>query len=129
MSNATEPIVKLDILKGKSQTEETLDQPLTEIIDVKGIKAQGNRLSFHTVKSVVLLTADEDLSQKDKVTATSENTSTTAQTTEAAVEKTASTTATPQKGNEPTDKNDDITLEITNPNDIQIDDKGQMEMF
>ncbi|MGJ1415813.1 DNA gyrase/topoisomerase IV subunit A [Sphingobacterium multivorum] len=127
MSNAAEPMVKLEILKGKSQTEETLDQPLTEIIDVKGIKAQGNRLSFHTVKSVTLTTADEDLSQKGKEKAAETSTDTTETTVDSTI--TAVDSSVKEKEVESTDKNDDIKLEITNPNDIQIDDKGQMEMF
>ncbi|MGJ1438062.1 MULTISPECIES: DNA gyrase/topoisomerase IV subunit A [Sphingobacterium] len=127
MSNAAEPMVKLEILKGKSQTEETLDQPLTEIIDVKGIKAQGNRLSFHTVKSVTLTTADEDLSQKGKEKAAETSTDTTETTVDSTI--TAEDGSVKEKEVESTDKNDDIKLEITNPNDIQIDDKGQMEMF
>src|SRR5690606_21006414 len=125
MSNAAEPLVKLDILKGKSQTEETLDQPLTEIIDVKGIKAQGNRLSFHTVKSVTLLTADEDLSQKGKEKPLAETTDAP----ETKVDSTEPIADSSPKEAETTEKNDDIKLEITNPDDIQIDDKGQMEMF
>jgi topoisomerase-4 subunit A len=127
MSNAAEPMVKLEILIGKSQTEETLDQPLTEIIDVKGIKAQGNRLSFHTVKSVTLTTADEDLSQKGKEKAAETTTDTTETTVDSTI--TAEDSSVKEKEVESTDKNDDIKLEITNPNDIQIDDKGQMEMF
>lgn len=127
MSNAAEPMVKLEILKGKSQTEETLDQPLTEIIDVKGIKAQGNRLSFHTVKSVTLLTADEDLSQKSKEKAAESSTDTTEPTGDSTTTEVDSSVK--EKEVESTEKNDDIKLEITNPNDIQIDDKGQMEMF
>ncbi|WP_088160714.1 DNA gyrase/topoisomerase IV subunit A [Sphingobacterium sp. G1-14] len=127
MSNAAEPMVKLEILKGKSQTEETLDQPLTEIIDVKGIKAQGNRLSFHTVKSVTLTTADEDLSQKGKEKAAETSTDITETTVDSTI--TAVDSSVKEKEVESNDKNDDIKLEITNPNDIQIDDKGQMEMF
>lgn len=127
MSNAAEPMVKLEILKGKSQTEETLDQPLTEIIDVKGIKAQGNRLSFHTVKSVTLTTADEDLSQKGKEKAAETSTDITETRVDSTI--TAVDSSVKEKEVESTDKNDDIKLEITNPNDIQIDDKGQMEMF
>ncbi|MNE39831.1 DNA topoisomerase IV subunit A [compost metagenome] len=126
MSNAAEPTVKLDILKGKSQTEETLEQPLTEIIDIKGIKAQGNRLSFHTVKSVTLITADEDLSEKgkEKAEVASEGGETkSGETKSSAATDEISADATKDK------KEDDIKLEITNPDDIQIDDKGQMEMF
>lgn len=119
LSNAAEPVVKLDILKGKSQTEETLEQPLTEIIDIKGIKAQGNRLSFHTVKTVSLLTPDEDLSEKDKKKTA----------TETEGDSPAKTTTAAEDAQTEDKKEDDIKLEITNPDDIQIDDNGQMEMF
>ncbi|HAL53597.1 MAG TPA: hypothetical protein DCP78_15615 [Sphingobacterium sp.] len=100
---------------------------MTEIIDVKGIKAQGNRLSFHTVKSVTLTTADEDLSQKGKEKAAETSTDITETTVDSTI--TAVDSSVKEKEVESTDKNDDIKLEITNPNDIQIDDKGQMEMF
>src|SRR5690606_19657134 len=58
-----EPVVRVDLLKGKNQTPETLEQPLNEIIDVKGMRAQGNRLSFHTVKKVKLITEEVDLTR------------------------------------------------------------------
>src|SRR5690606_56557 len=61
LTNGLEPVVRVDLLKGKSQTPETLEQPLNEIIDIKGMRAQGNRLSFHTVKKVKLITQDVDL--------------------------------------------------------------------
>ncbi|MGB3064979.1 DNA gyrase/topoisomerase IV subunit A [Sphingobacterium thalpophilum] len=119
LSNAAEPVVQLDILKGKSQTEETLEQPLTEIIDIKGMKAQGNRLSFHTVKTVSLLTPDEDLSERDKKKTA----------TETEGDSPTNTTAAAEDAQTEDKKEDDIKLEITNPDDIQIDDNGQMEMF
>lgn len=116
LTNHTEPIVHLDLLKGKSQTEEELDQPLNEIIDVKGIKAQGNRLSFHTVKSVKLITDEIDLAvnTKEEVTAPAETSESGEET-----EKTA----------EATNSQSDIKLEITNPDDIQTDNGGQIELF
>ncbi|MBP3943341.1 DNA gyrase/topoisomerase IV subunit A [Sphingobacteriaceae bacterium WQ 2009] len=64
LTNADEPLVRLDLLKGKSQVPETIEQPLAEIIDVKGYKAQGNRLSFHTVKYITVLSKDQDLALK-----------------------------------------------------------------
>src|SRR5690606_31567643 len=74
LTNSTDPVVHLEALIGKSQTEESLDQPLNEIIDVKGLKPQGNRLSFHTVKSVNLTTDEIDLAvnAKEEVTAPTE---------------------------------------------------------
>ncbi|WP_316827923.1 DNA gyrase/topoisomerase IV subunit A [Pedobacter miscanthi] len=46
--------VIVDVLKGKTQIPETLDLILTELIDVKGLKANGNRLSPHDIQKVVL---------------------------------------------------------------------------
>ncbi|WP_437918621.1 DNA gyrase/topoisomerase IV subunit A [Sphingobacterium sp. LRF_L2] len=68
LTNGESPIVKMNLLKGKTQTPETVEQPLDELIDLKGIKAQGNRLSFHTVKDILLLTEEIDLAKKqDKI--------------------------------------------------------------
>ncbi|MDH5827705.1 DNA gyrase/topoisomerase IV subunit A [Sphingobacterium faecium] len=114
LTNNTDPLVHLDILKGKSQIEESLDQPLNEIIDVKGIKAQGNRLSFHTVKNVKLLTEEIDLALSVKETAAPVSEETTA--------------INEEKTTEPADASD-IKLEITNPDDIQTDNGGQIELF
>ncbi|MBC7418687.1 MAG: DNA gyrase/topoisomerase IV subunit A, partial [Pedobacter sp.] len=44
----------VEILKGKSQTPETLELTLAAQIDVKGFKANGNRLSTHDVQKVSL---------------------------------------------------------------------------
>ncbi|QNN40887.1 DNA gyrase/topoisomerase IV subunit A [Pedobacter roseus] len=46
--------VIVDMLKGKTQIPETLDLTLSELIDVKGLKANGNRLSPHDIQKVVL---------------------------------------------------------------------------
>src|SRR5690606_3309684 len=59
ITNAATPIVQIDIRKGKSRTAESVEQNLVDIIDVKGMKAQGNRLSSHDVAKVTLLTAEE----------------------------------------------------------------------
>ncbi|HIY75081.1 MAG TPA: DNA gyrase/topoisomerase IV subunit A, partial [Candidatus Sphingobacterium stercorigallinarum] len=94
---------------GKSQTPEHLEQPLNEIVDVKGIKAQGNRLSFHAVEQVELLTSELDLSELEEPTAA------------VAQEKSSK--------NKPEESTDEISLEITNPNDIQLDQNGQLGLF
>src|SRR5690606_36554920 len=52
LSNNPELVVQIDQLKGKSQTPETIEQPLNDLIDVKKIKAQRNRLSFHKVQTL-----------------------------------------------------------------------------
>lgn len=67
LTNADEPIVRLSILKGKSQTPEEIEQALNEIIDVKGIKAQGNRLSTHAIKKIKLITEEKDLSKSESI--------------------------------------------------------------
>ncbi len=59
LTNAKEPLVKISILKGKAQIEELYEQRLDELIDVKGMKALGNRLSTHEVKSVELISDEE----------------------------------------------------------------------
>lgn len=119
LTNHLSPIVGLDILKGKSQTPEHLEQPLNEIVDVKGIKAQGNRLSFHAVKQVELLTSELDLSELEEPT--------TAITAPAA--PTDSETTERNSENTSEESTDEISFEITNPNDIQLDQNGQLGLF
>ncbi|MFD2597558.1 DNA gyrase/topoisomerase IV subunit A [Sphingobacterium corticis] len=118
LTNGADPMVKLNILKGKSQTPEELDQPLSEIIDVKGLKAQGNRLSFHKVEKISLLTEEMDLAIGNKApVATQENSESEEQTS--------------SDGNEGEAKPSDSgpTMEITNPDDINLDEDGQVSLF
>ena len=49
------PLVKVEQLKGKEQTRETVELDLSALIDVKGIKAMGNRLTQHVIKTVELI--------------------------------------------------------------------------
>lgn len=104
LTNNPNPVVKIKQLKGKSQVEEIIDQPLNELIDVKKIKAQGNRLSFHNVQTVKALTEEIDLALPPKE------------------EEKAPESA-------ETENKDTIPLEITNPDDIQISDDGQIGLF
>jgi len=55
ISGDKEPLAKIDQLKGKTQTPETLEVNLAELIDVKGMKAMGNRVSQHTVQAISLV--------------------------------------------------------------------------
>ncbi len=139
VTNGPAPVAKVNLLKGKSQTPESLEQPLNEIIDVKGMKAQGNRLSFHTVKTVKLLTEEIDLSikiEKDEVAkATSdEGTNLGGDPTEGAVDNTQDNET---KETVVPATNDNIGFEITNPDDINLDegddaksdDEGQTSLF
>jgi topoisomerase-4 subunit A len=59
ITGATQPVVNVEQLKGKEQTPETLEINLAELIDVKGMKAMGNRLSQHTIKAVTLMEQPE----------------------------------------------------------------------
>ncbi len=49
------PEVKMDLLKGKTKEKETNIVQASELIDVKGWKAIGNRLSQYQVKKVVFI--------------------------------------------------------------------------
>ncbi len=49
----------VDVLKGKTQIPETIEVLLSEFIDLKGIKANGNRLTQHEVKNIEILDAEE----------------------------------------------------------------------
>lgn len=106
LTNNPEPVVQIDQLKGKSQTPETVEQPLNDLIDVKKIRAQGNRLSFHNVQKVQLLSSELDLSTEPQ-------------------DETQAEEPTPSEET----ANSSVTLEITNPDDVQIGDDGQIGLF
>jgi len=158
LTNNDQPVVHLDLLKGKSQTPEELDQDLTEIVDVKGMKAQGNRLSFHTVKKIKLLTEEKDLAEVVEVGGLEGSRN--GLEVGAGLEEVDSQAENPMMGNvedvkkeedvqkdvelenkedvqkeldvenkEDVQKADEISFEITNPDDIQIDDNGQLGLF
>ncbi|QEC51075.1 topoisomerase-4 subunit A [Anseongella ginsenosidimutans] len=55
ISPSAAPLAEVEILKGKSKTPEVFQVSLAEFIDVKGLKAIGNRLSAQPIKSVRLL--------------------------------------------------------------------------
>jgi len=152
-TNASVPIVKIDITKGKAKTPESYEENLAEFIDVKGMKAQGNRLSSHDVVKVELL-SDENAEEEESGSnppATSDSDAN-SQTAVADVKVTDVKNGSEFKNGskEHTDKNTQtnqedknlaaaveaekkerpkIDLEITNPDDIDIDDKGQMGLF
>src|SRR5690606_4672727 len=127
VTNGTEPVVRVDLLKGKNQTPETLEQPLNEIIDVKGMRAQGNRLSFHTVKKVKLITEEVDLTRSPADNTEKEIIG------EELKQESADNETTALKNEETTvtqDKpSDSVSFEITNPDDINLDDSGQTSLF
>lgn len=180
ISGAAQPVVKVEQLKGKTLIPEEADLNLTDLIDVKGMKAMGNRLSVHQVKSVELLTEHDDADDvpdpaPDSVEDTEivitgedkENTDTAPVVAEAKpqaapiqsepakpviekpIEPTPKAAESEAKADELKPKKDEskseesvksqpesveppkkkIDFEITNPDDIDIDDKGQLGLF
>src|SRR6201996_1645413 len=60
ISGAMQPVVQIDQLKGATKTPETIEVNLADLIDVKGMKAMGNKLSAHVVQTVALMTEHDD---------------------------------------------------------------------
>ena len=54
------PDVQVDVVKGKTKKKETLVTPAADIIDVKGWKAVGNRLSQYQVRKAQLLEPEDE---------------------------------------------------------------------
>ncbi|MGV3509317.1 MAG: DNA gyrase/topoisomerase IV subunit A [Sphingobacteriaceae bacterium] len=150
ISGAAQPVVKLDSLKGKSLTPETAEINLSDVIDVKGMKAQGNRLTSNEVKSVELIAEHDDpedvpdpvpevsleeVVKEEKLDAEAEKEI--IQTEDAEAEEPKTAKAKPVKIIEaPSNKEEPekkpvkkVDFEITNPDDIEIDDKGQLGLF
>ncbi len=145
ISGASQPVVKVDQLKGKSLTPETIEINLAEAIDVKGIKAQGNRLSPNDVKKIELIAelepeveeseataVDEETDVIEKATVEDEGDASISEDTEPAVEETKAPVVEdkPQPPAQPEAKPaKKIDFEITNPDELDIDDKGQLGLF
>jgi topoisomerase-4 subunit A len=55
ISGHVKPKIKLEVLKGKTKIAEVSEIELAEAIEVKGMKAMGNRLSPHEVKNIEIL--------------------------------------------------------------------------
>lgn len=149
LSGATNPIVKIEALKGKSQLFDETEVNLAELIDVKGIKAQGNKLSPHDVQKVILLT-DEQFEEVTEEQDINPDDSSHDETERLRLENSEdeseenNVTHDHPEGNivdnqeevkekpkfvseiKPAKK---IDLEITNPDDIEIDNKGQLGLF
>ena len=160
ISGFSKPVVKFQQIKGKSQVAEEVELDLSQAIDVKGMKALGNRLNQHEVKNIELVAQQrqeddgdfsdeaeqEDLEQPthDEVTtvyddhegggqhmASEKSTlaidipgeDETSKTIKDPVEKTNEATAQDAKLSRKVD------FEITNPDDVDIDDKGQLGLF
>jgi topoisomerase IV subunit A len=72
-STAESPEIEVDILKGKDKGKETETINLEDLVDVKGWKALGNRLSQYKVTKVRAIEEPEDSSQEEDSDATDEN--------------------------------------------------------
>ncbi|HWZ16289.1 MAG TPA: DNA gyrase/topoisomerase IV subunit A [Mucilaginibacter sp.] len=160
ISGAAQAIVSVEQLKGKEQTPEVIEADLSEMIDVKGMKAMGNRLSQHPVKKVELLkeinpeveipeveiNEAEDIEEEpvENTTPQLDETNEPAEVPAIKAEKekppvvpvkpaksvessSESVQSSPQQSVESPHKN--VDFEITNPDDIEIDDKGQLGLF
>ncbi|MXV17806.1 DNA gyrase/topoisomerase IV subunit A [Hufsiella ginkgonis] len=134
ISGEKRPVVSVELVPGKNKVMETTEISLTDLIDVKGMKAQGNKLSQLEVKKVELLPSPEepddapgspeepegpgDPGEPDSDGPDSPDDDAPVTPTPAPAE-TRETTKPPKK----------VDFEITNPDDIEIDDKGQINLF
>lgn len=133
ISGAAQPIVHVESLKGKSQVLESAEINLADVIDVKGMKAQGNRLSANDVKKVELIAEHDDAEDvPDPVAEVSLEEVVLEEKLELEAEKEVVQKEEPGKSesaDEPAKPAKKIDLEITNPDDIEIDNKGQLGLF
>jgi topoisomerase-4 subunit A len=130
ISAAAQPIVKVEILKGKDQIPETIEADLSVIIDVKGMKAMGNRLSQHTIKKVELIDeidpGDENDADDDNPKGPGEPTEPDGLSLDGAPGAAGDAGQSPKPMISPAKK---VDFEITNPDDINLGDKGQLGLF
>ncbi len=120
-----EAIVQLEIEKGKSKIKEQLNVDLATLIDVKGIKANGNRLSQHTILQVSLLNQSLEIG----IPYVAQETLTSAQEGEAELAEEVEDSPIDELVSESKPVFKSVPLEITNPEDVKIDDKGQIDLF
>ncbi|MTI22719.1 DNA gyrase/topoisomerase IV subunit A [Fulvivirga sp. RKSG066] len=60
VSTSKNPHIEVEVVKGKGKEKETEKLAMQALIDVKGWKAMGNRLSQHSVKKVQLVEPDPE---------------------------------------------------------------------
>ncbi|WP_423149140.1 DNA gyrase/topoisomerase IV subunit A [Rubrolithibacter danxiaensis] len=126
ITKVQQPKAEIEVLKGKSQVPEVYEQGLSELIDVKGIKAQGNRLSQHPVQRVVLLS--DETAEPSELPEVVEEPGEVAEAEESVSADDILNEIEPVSEEQlPVKKV--ITFEITNPEDVEIDDKGQLGLF
>ena len=116
ISGAAQPVVKVEQLKGKAQIQELAELNLTDLIEVKGMKAMGNRLSAHAVQTVELLAEHDDAGDVPDPAPDSVEDTEIIQTGEDKESKDKAPAKT-------------ISFEITNPDAIADDDNKQLGLF
>jgi topoisomerase-4 subunit A len=133
--------VRVDVLKGKNQIPETIEVVLAEFIDLKGVKANGNRLSQHEVKNIEVLDVEEPTAEQEEVKVEPveeadmiiEDQPEQTQEEDLQADPEPDAMATPEsesnKDPQPETPKSKVKLEITNPDDIDIDDTGQLGLF
>ncbi len=156
ISGAAQPVVKVEQLKGKEQTLEIVETDLSALIDVKGMKAMGNRLSQHPIKKVELIAeieaedevaAGDDFEQDDSVVETivpdePQDIPQMEESVKPSEKSPGKSGQSPEQSVKSSEKSVEsiieepvqsppkkIDFEITNPDDIEIDDKGQLGLF
>ncbi len=158
ISSAETPVVKMKQLKGKTQTAEDLEINLADAIDVKGMKAMGNRLSPHEIANIELIEeAKPEVTDEIPVPNEPELPPESASGPIAEVyddheggskhmasEKSSLAVDIPDEEEQPiagsspdepltppgeTKPARKIDFEITNPDDLDMDDKGQLGLF
>ena len=143
VSGAAQPVAMVEQLKGKTQVPETVEMNLADLIDVKGMKAMGNRLSAHVVQSIKLIAEHDDEEdvpdpapetvEASEIVITPEDKTTTDTAPAKNAEPVASADIPEEPADEPLQTEEPpakkIDFEITNPDDIEIDDKGQLGLF
>jgi topoisomerase-4 subunit A len=161
ISGAAQPVVRVEQLKGKVETPETMEVNLAELIDIKGMKAMGNRLSQHAVKSIQLIAEINPAAAEPEPEAIRQDAAETEDDTEeeialptaespdepgpAPLDEPVQAEDEPVKSEEKSEESEEkleqsppsavqpppkkIDFEITNPDDIDIDDKGQLGLF
>ena len=167
------PVVKVEQLRGKEQAPETVEVELATLIDVKGMKAMGNRLTQQLVKKVELLAtveeeepeaivddvegdepealetdeptvdeADEEKPEVPEVKAPKPKAEPVKPIAGKPVQSTHESVESPERESVQTPEKKSvesapsepsvikkIDFEITNPDDIDMDDKGQLGLF
>jgi topoisomerase-4 subunit A len=156
------PAAKLivDVVKGKSQIPETLEILLADFIEIKGMRANGNRLTPHEIKNLEILNAEEvdtvieqapedvsspagdalmpeifenstedlKLEHADVVELIEVAEEIPVKVEEESIDVLPNPPEIVPKPKKPWGKKK-IDLEITNPDDIDLDDKGQLGLF